>query len=59
MTKFTFTYGTGDWTLSAITETMQEALHIFDQTSWMKREAISRIREESVDPRNYAEEVEA
>lgn len=59
MTKFTFTYGTGDWTLSTITETMQEALHIFDQTSGMKREAISRIREESVDPRNYAEEVEA
>ena len=58
MTKFTFTYGSGDWELSTIAETMQEALLVYDKVG-LSRRAISKIKREPVDTRNYAEEVEA
>lgn len=56
MTKFTFTYGSGGWELSTIAETMQEALLVYDKVG-LSRRAISKIKQEPVDPRNYAEEV--
>ena len=56
MTKFTFTYGSGDWELSTIAETMQDALLVYDKVGLSRRE-ISKIKQEPVDPRNYAEEV--
>ena len=56
MTKYTFTYGSENWELSTIAETMQEALLVYDKVG-LGRRAISKIKREPVDPRNYAEEV--
>lgn len=56
MTKFTFTYGSENWELSTIVETLQEALLVYDKVG-LSRRAISKIKREPVDPRNYAEEV--
>ena len=56
MTKFTFTYGSGDWELSTIADTPQDALLVYDKVG-LSRRAISKIKREPVDPRNYAEEV--
>ena len=56
MTKYTFTYGSENWELSTIAETLQEALLAYDKVG-LSRRAISKIKREPVDPRNYAEEV--
>ena len=56
MTKFTFTYGPENWELSTIAETLQDAMLVYD-TVGLSRRAISKIKGDPVDPRNYAEEV--
>ena len=56
MTKFTFTYGPENWELSTIAETLQDAMLVYD-TVGLSRRAISKIKGDPVDPRNYAEDV--
>lgn len=56
MTKYTFTYGSENWELSTIAETLQDAMLVYDKVGLSRRE-IGKIKQEPVDPRNYAEEV--